>query len=158
MYGRVINHSWFKSFLNNWFCCRQVIEGTQTLKKMEEQETMNERPTKDVKITDCGVLQFQFWERGSLPVPLKGRGGYQQKPCELLMLWKIKSWTFWILWERFCLRHLGNNAYLYCMKDVIIIFCELSLEIRTICSDFLILFTNENHKRGPNILISWNLI
>ena len=60
MYGRVINHSCFKSFLNNWFCCRQVIEGTQTLKKMEEQETMNERPTKDVKITDCGVLQFQF--------------------------------------------------------------------------------------------------
>lgn len=82
----------------------------------------------------------------------KGKGGYQQKPCELLMLWKIKSWTFWILWERFCLRHLGNNAYLYCMKDVIIIFCELSLEITTICSDFLILFTNENHKRGPNQL------
>lgn len=42
-----------------WFC-RQVIEGTQTLKKMEEQDTMNERPTKDIKITDCGVLQFQF--------------------------------------------------------------------------------------------------
>lgn len=32
---------------------------------MEEQDTMNERPTKDIKITDCGVLQFQFWERGS---------------------------------------------------------------------------------------------
>ncbi|XP_062596471.1 uncharacterized protein LOC134257913 [Saccostrea cucullata] len=38
----------------------QVIEGTQTLKKMEEQETMNERPRKDIKITDCGVLKFQF--------------------------------------------------------------------------------------------------
>lgn len=37
---------------------------------MEEQDTMNERPTKDIKITDCGVLQFQFWERGSLCIHL----------------------------------------------------------------------------------------
>jgi hypothetical protein len=37
-----------------------VIEGTQTLKKMEEQETMNERPRKDIKITGCGALDFKF--------------------------------------------------------------------------------------------------
>lgn len=46
---------------------------------MEEQDTMNERPTKDIKITDCGVLQFQFWERGSLCIhlisPDTGGGG-----------------------------------------------------------------------------------
>lgn len=53
--------------------CRQVIEGTQTLKKMEEQDTMNERPTKvikvtDIKVTDSGVLQVQLRERGSLSI------------------------------------------------------------------------------------------
>ncbi|KAK3098704.1 hypothetical protein FSP39_022239 [Pinctada imbricata] len=38
----------------------QVIEGTETLKKMEEQETMNERPTKDIKITGCGLCKYEF--------------------------------------------------------------------------------------------------
>ena len=43
-----------------FFICRQIIEGTETLKAMENQETMNERPMVEIKITDCGVLKFEF--------------------------------------------------------------------------------------------------
>ncbi|VDI29474.1 peptidyl-prolyl cis-trans isomerase-like 6 [Mytilus galloprovincialis] len=38
----------------------QVIEGTKTLKMMEEQETMNQRPMKEVRILDCGVCKYEF--------------------------------------------------------------------------------------------------
>jgi len=38
----------------------KVIEGTEVLKKMEEQETMNERPIKDIKIIKCGVIKYEF--------------------------------------------------------------------------------------------------
>ncbi|CAH1799867.1 unnamed protein product [Owenia fusiformis] len=38
----------------------QIIEGTETLKRIEEQETVNERPTTDVKISGCGVLTYTF--------------------------------------------------------------------------------------------------
>ncbi|KAL3882633.1 hypothetical protein ACJMK2_028957 [Sinanodonta woodiana] len=38
----------------------QVIEGTDTLKAIEGQETMNERPNKDIIITDCGVCVYEF--------------------------------------------------------------------------------------------------
>ena len=38
----------------------QVIEGTETLKAIEEQDTMNERPMKDITITSCGVLTYEF--------------------------------------------------------------------------------------------------
>ncbi|KAK6171495.1 hypothetical protein SNE40_019672 [Patella caerulea] len=38
----------------------QVIEGTETLKRIEEQETMNERPVKEVKITESGVCTYEF--------------------------------------------------------------------------------------------------
>ncbi|XP_076445414.1 putative inactive peptidyl-prolyl cis-trans isomerase-like 6 [Babylonia areolata] len=38
----------------------QVIEGTDTLRKMEIEETLNERPTRDIKVTGCGVLTFEF--------------------------------------------------------------------------------------------------
>ncbi|XP_053398039.1 peptidyl-prolyl cis-trans isomerase-like [Mercenaria mercenaria] len=38
----------------------QVIEGTETLKKMEEIETMNERPNAEIRITDCGVCTYEF--------------------------------------------------------------------------------------------------
>ncbi|XP_070567551.1 probable inactive peptidyl-prolyl cis-trans isomerase-like 6 [Ptychodera flava] len=34
----------------------QVVEGTEVLKKLEEQETYNERPKKDCKVTDCGIF------------------------------------------------------------------------------------------------------
>ncbi|ESO85751.1 hypothetical protein LOTGIDRAFT_195649 [Lottia gigantea] len=44
----------------NYVAFGQIIEGTETLKKIEEQETMNERPVKDVKITDCGVSTYEF--------------------------------------------------------------------------------------------------
>lgn len=39
---------------------RQVIEGTETLQKMEKVETMNERPNAEIKITDCGVCTYVF--------------------------------------------------------------------------------------------------
>lgn len=38
----------------------QVIEGTETLQKMETVETMNERPNAEIKITDCGVCTYEF--------------------------------------------------------------------------------------------------
>ncbi|XP_074663128.1 putative inactive peptidyl-prolyl cis-trans isomerase-like 6 [Tubulanus polymorphus] len=38
----------------------QVIEGTETLKKMEDQETIIERPTKEIKIVDCGIKTYTF--------------------------------------------------------------------------------------------------
>lgn len=38
----------------------QVIEGTSTLKAIEEIETMNERPLKPVKITDSGTCTYTF--------------------------------------------------------------------------------------------------
>lgn len=38
----------------------QIIEGTETLKKMEQQDTINERPIKDIRITDCGVMTYEF--------------------------------------------------------------------------------------------------
>ncbi|XP_060562468.1 probable inactive peptidyl-prolyl cis-trans isomerase-like 6 [Ruditapes philippinarum] len=38
----------------------QIIEGTETLKKMEEVETMNERPNADIKVTNCGVCTYEF--------------------------------------------------------------------------------------------------
>ncbi|XP_070191349.1 probable inactive peptidyl-prolyl cis-trans isomerase-like 6 [Littorina saxatilis] len=38
----------------------QVIEGTDTLRKMEMQDTMNERPVADIKIRECGVLYYEF--------------------------------------------------------------------------------------------------
>lgn len=38
----------------------QVIEGTDTLKAIEEQDTMNERPMKEIKITACGNQTFSF--------------------------------------------------------------------------------------------------
>lgn len=38
----------------------QVIEGTETLKKMEAVDTMNERPSSEIKISDCGVITYEF--------------------------------------------------------------------------------------------------
>ncbi|KAH3826531.1 probable inactive peptidyl-prolyl cis-trans isomerase-like 6 [Dreissena polymorpha] len=38
----------------------QVIEGTETLQKMEAVETMNERPNTEIKVTDCGVCTYEF--------------------------------------------------------------------------------------------------
>ncbi|KAL5009770.1 hypothetical protein ScPMuIL_012075 [Solemya velum] len=38
----------------------QVIEGTETLRKMEEVETMNERPSKDIRVTSCGIMTYEF--------------------------------------------------------------------------------------------------
>ncbi|KAK7457279.1 hypothetical protein BaRGS_00039251 [Batillaria attramentaria] len=38
----------------------QIIEGTDTLRKMETEETMNERPNRDIKIAGCGVLTYEF--------------------------------------------------------------------------------------------------
>ena len=40
--------------------CRQVIEGTETLKAIEEEQTQNERPLREVRVKDCGVLKFEF--------------------------------------------------------------------------------------------------
>lgn len=34
----------------------QVIEGEETLKKLEEQETYNERPVKECRLVNCGVV------------------------------------------------------------------------------------------------------
>merc|ERR1711936_1348679 len=38
----------------------KVIEGTEVLKKMEEQDTMNERPNNEIKIIKCGVIKYEF--------------------------------------------------------------------------------------------------
>jgi len=38
----------------------RVIEGTATLAAMEAQETMNDRPLKEICIQDCGVCTFEF--------------------------------------------------------------------------------------------------
>lgn len=43
-----------------WFSSRQVIEGTDTLEKIEKVSTYNERPTQDIRITDCGVITYDF--------------------------------------------------------------------------------------------------
>eukprot|EP00112_Aurelia_sp_Birch-Aquarium-sp1_P017697 Seg413.8 transcript_id=Seg413.8/GoldUCD/mRNA.D3Y31 product="Problable inactive peptidyl-prolyl cis-trans isomerase-like 6" protein_id=Seg413.8/GoldUCD/D3Y31 len=36
----------------------EVIEGTETLKKLEEQETYNERPVTECIITNCGIIDL----------------------------------------------------------------------------------------------------
>ncbi|CAL1546855.1 unnamed protein product [Lymnaea stagnalis] len=38
----------------------KVIEGTEVLKKMEEQDTTNERPNAEIKIVKCGVIHYEF--------------------------------------------------------------------------------------------------
>ncbi|GFS05730.1 peptidyl-prolyl cis-trans isomerase [Elysia marginata] len=38
----------------------KVIEGTEVLKLMEQQETMNERPNADIKIVKCGIIRYEF--------------------------------------------------------------------------------------------------
>ena len=44
-----------------WNCfCRQIIEGTEVLKAMETQNTNNERPLKDIKVTDSGICTYEF--------------------------------------------------------------------------------------------------
>lgn len=120
--------------------CRQVIEGTQTLKKMEEQDTMNERPTKDIKITDCGVLQFQFWERGSLCIQMNppdtgvgreggGVGG------GLLLIWTwitvlvIQIWNNTLLWSKFHIiwHQTKDSLWCYSVLVYIIKFCILKI-------------------------------
>ncbi|XP_041354876.1 peptidyl-prolyl cis-trans isomerase slr1251-like [Gigantopelta aegis] len=65
--GRHTNASQFFITLQpcNWMhtkyvCFGQVIEGTQTLKKMEAQTTMNERPNTDITVTDCGQCTYEF--------------------------------------------------------------------------------------------------
>ena len=42
------------------FFFSQVIEGTETLNKMEVQQTMNERPNTEIKVTDCGICTYEF--------------------------------------------------------------------------------------------------
>ena len=36
------------------------MEGTAVLKKIEEEQTMNERPNNEIKVTDCGVCTYEF--------------------------------------------------------------------------------------------------
>ncbi|KAF6023814.1 PPIL6 [Bugula neritina] len=38
----------------------QIVEGTETLEKIEQVQTFNERPMKDIKITECGVHEYVF--------------------------------------------------------------------------------------------------
>ena len=38
----------------------QVVEGTETLAAIEKVDVMNQRPLKDVTITDCGIQTFSF--------------------------------------------------------------------------------------------------
>ncbi|KAL8581792.1 hypothetical protein ACOMHN_043210 [Nucella lapillus] len=38
----------------------QVIEGTDTLRKMEMVETLNERPVHEIKVKECGIATFFF--------------------------------------------------------------------------------------------------
>ncbi|ELU00334.1 hypothetical protein CAPTEDRAFT_184272 [Capitella teleta] len=38
----------------------QVIEGTETLRAIESQSTNNQRPLKEIKVTDCGVCTYEF--------------------------------------------------------------------------------------------------
>ena len=46
--------------LTSNFPCRQIIEGTEVLKTMEIQTTNNDRPLKDIKITDSGICTYEF--------------------------------------------------------------------------------------------------
>jgi len=38
----------------------RVVEGSETLKKLEEISTQNQRPTRELKIEDCGQYTFEF--------------------------------------------------------------------------------------------------
>jgi len=65
--GRHTNGSQFFITLNpaawmntKYVAFGQVIEGTETLKAIEEVDTMNQRPYKEVKIKDCGTKSFVF--------------------------------------------------------------------------------------------------
>ena len=45
------------------FLCRQVIEGMDVLKQLEEQETYNERPKKECVVEDCGEFEVEkLWK------------------------------------------------------------------------------------------------
>jgi hypothetical protein len=48
-----ISHNIFHHF-------RQVVEGSETLKKLEGIETLNQRPKKACRIIDSGVFEFKF--------------------------------------------------------------------------------------------------
>lgn len=117
-----------------------MIEGTQTLKKMEEQDTMNERPTKDIKITDCGVLQFQFWEWGSLCIHMNppdtggGReGGGVGGGLLLIWIWitvlVIQIWNNTLLLSKFHIiwHQTKDSLWCYSVLVYIIKFCILKI-------------------------------
>ncbi|CAF0798829.1 unnamed protein product [Brachionus calyciflorus] len=38
----------------------QVVEGSETLAKIENLATINERPQKECKISDCGIFKYEF--------------------------------------------------------------------------------------------------
>jgi hypothetical protein len=38
---------------------REVIEGSETLNKIEQIETLNQRPRKICKIADCGIFKIE---------------------------------------------------------------------------------------------------
>ncbi len=40
---------------------REVVEGSETLKKIENLATVNDRPELACKIDDCGVFEYHFW-------------------------------------------------------------------------------------------------
>jgi hypothetical protein len=37
-----------------------VVEGSKTIERLEKVKTLNERPVKEVVITDCGEFKFEF--------------------------------------------------------------------------------------------------
>lgn len=38
----------------------QVVEGSETLAKLENIQTINERPLKECRIVDSGIFKFEF--------------------------------------------------------------------------------------------------
>lgn len=46
--------------INKIFLNRQVVEGSETLNKLEEIDCQNQRPLKEILIEDCGIYKFEF--------------------------------------------------------------------------------------------------
>jgi len=39
----------------------QIVEGSETLNKLEAINCQNQRPLKEIVVDDCGLYKFDFW-------------------------------------------------------------------------------------------------
>ena len=53
----IYNHLQYEKYI---YILSQVVEGYETLAKLEAINTQNQRPLKECKIVECGSYKFEF--------------------------------------------------------------------------------------------------